>query len=69
MTDDYQDETGEEIVRALKSAGAEAVRKALIGCLFYRDDPDDATRSPPCPPRSVCSFFRTTTMNVDCPKL
>jgi len=40
--DDYQDETGEEIVRTLRSAAAEAVRKALVGCRFYRDDPEDS---------------------------
>ena len=43
MTDDYRDETGEEIVRALKSAGADAVREALVGGRFYRDDPDDTS--------------------------
>ncbi|MFT3966122.1 MAG: hypothetical protein QM690_09595 [Sphingobium sp.] len=41
MTDSYDDELGEQIVRALRSAGAVAVRSALIGCHFYHDDPDD----------------------------
>lgn len=39
--DYYEDETGEEIGRALRSARAGPVRNALVGCRFYRDDPDD----------------------------
>jgi tetratricopeptide (TPR) repeat protein len=39
--DDYRDETGEEILRALRSPAAGAIREALAGCRFYRDDPED----------------------------
>jgi hypothetical protein len=42
LTDEQEDETGEEIVRALKSPNAAPVRAALIGCHFYTEDPDQA---------------------------
>ncbi len=41
MTDSYEDELGEHVARALRSAQAAAVRFALIGCHFYQNDPDD----------------------------
>ena len=41
MTDSYEDELGEHVARALRSALAAEVRSALIGCHFYLDDPDD----------------------------
>lgn len=42
MTDTYDDEAGEQIVRALRSSAAAPVRSALIGCLFYSVDPEQA---------------------------
>lgn len=42
LMDEQEDETGEEIVRALKSPNAAPVRAALIQCHFYTDDPDQA---------------------------
>lgn len=40
MIDDEQ--PGEAVMRALRSPEAGGVRHALIGCRFYRDDPDTA---------------------------
>lgn len=34
------EQSGEAVARALRSSQAAPVRQALVGCQFYRDDPD-----------------------------